>query len=447
MKLTSLKRLAGLMLCLMLVLGTLALPAAAEEKTYDFGGITISQCNYWGKDLTPGQNDETDRFIARVAELEAKYNVKFEYRKGPEDYYDNMVTTIMAGEPYGDLMFAFPWDFSNWVKAGAVKDITGLVDELGLDLSGYNPASLEEGTLGGKLYGLNKEKAEINSMIAFNKRLVEEAGLESPYDLVARGEWNFDALQKYAKALTKFDANGVNTQWGLSSFDAPWLAITMIYANNGGVVDYSGETPVFAMDAPNSLEALNLAAQMATVDKSVFVTQLGAEWDTAVKMFTGGQIGMLRSEQWIIECFNAWNMEDDFGLVPFPMGPQATGYIDDISSQAVYFIPSNVDDEHAKAALLFYNDLYEDLYPELSQEEKAVTKFTRYCRDEESVQNMANIFYGGLTKSTGIYKAGVTMENVSDIMYAIYAGTSTPAAVIAEKKPAIQAVIDGLYKK
>lgn len=447
MKLTGMKRFAGLMLCLVLLGGMVVLPAAAQEKVYDFGGVTVSQCNYWGKDLTPGQNDETDRFIARIEELNAKYNVKFEYRKGPEDYYDNMVTTIMAGEAYGDLLFAFPWDFSNWVKAGAAKDITDLVAELGLDLSAYNPAATEEGTIGGRIYGLNKEKSEVNSMIAFNKRLVEEAGLESPYELVKRGEWDFAALKKYAKAMTKFDANGVNTQWGLSSFDAPWLAVTMIYANFGSVVDFSGEAPVLSMDAPNALEALNLAAEMATVDKSIFVTQLGAEWDTAVKMFTGGQIGMLRSEQWIIDCFNAWNMEDDFGLVPFPMGPQATAFIDDISSQAVYFIPSNVDDEHAKAALLYYDELYNDLYPELSQEEKAVTKFTRYCRDEESVANMANIYYGGMTKSTGIYKAGVTMENINDIMYAIYAGTSTPAAVIAEKKPAIQAVIDEIYKK
>ncbi len=447
MRNTGMKRLAGWLVCLAMVLSLVSVPAMAEEKTYDFGGMTISLCNWWGKDLTPGQNDETDRFIARVAEVEKKYNVKFEYRKGPEEYYDNMVTTIMAGEPYGDLMFSFPWQFSGWVKAGAVKDITGLVQDLGLDLSTFNPASIEEGTLGGKLYGLNKEKAEVNSMIAFNKRLVEEAGLESPQALYERGEWNFEALQKYAKAMTKFDANGVNTQWGLSTFDAPWLAVSMIYANNGSVVDYSGEVPQFAMDSANSLEALNLASQMVNVDKSVFVTQLGAEWDTAVKMFTGGQIGMLRAEQWIIECFNAWEMADDFGLVPFPKGPQGTATIDDISSQAVYFVPSNVDDERAKAALLVYNDLFDDLYPELSQEDKAITKFTRYARDEESVTNMADIYYGGLTKATAIYKAGIAAEDITGIMYEIYAGTSTPAAIIAEKKPAIQAKIDEIYKK
>lgn len=442
----GLKRFVGLVLCLVLIGASLALPAAAAEQTYDFDGLSITQCNYWGKDLTPGLSDETDRFIAKIAELELKYNMEYDFVKGPEEYYDNMVATIMAGEPYGTLLFAFPWYFTNWVNAGAVKDITDLVAELGIDLSAYNAAAIEEGTINGRLYGISKEKSEVNSMIAFNKRLVEEAGLESPYDLMARGEWDFEALQKYAKALTKFDENGVNTQWGLSSFDAPWLAISMIYANNGAVVDFSGETPVFAMDSANALEALNLVAEMVTVDKSIFVSELGSEWDTAVKLFASGQLGMMRAEQWIIACFEPYGMEDEYGLVPFPMGPQATEYVDDISSQAVYFIPSCVDDETAKAALLLYDGLWNDLYPELSQDEKAVLKFTSYCTDEESIQNMANIYYNNLTKSTGIYKGGVTMDDINNIMYAIYDGSSTPAAILAEMKPAIQAEIDELYK-
>lgn len=438
---TSKKRLVTLCLCLTMLLGMVSLPAAAEE-THDFGGMTISLANWWGKDLTPGLDDKTDRFIARIAEVEAKFNIKFEYRKGPEEYYDNMVTTIMAGEPYADLLFAFPWNFSGWVRAGAVMDVTDMVAELNLDMGKYNKAALEEGSIGGRLYGVNLDPAEINSMIAFNKRLVEEAGLESPYALIARDEWTFEALQKYAKAMTKFDANGVNTQWGLSAFDTPWLAVTMLYANAAGVVDFSGEKPQMALDSANAMEALNLASQMATVDKSLFLVQPGAEWDTAVKMFTGGQIGMLRAEQWIIECFNAWDMADDFGLVPFPKGPQATAYVDDLSSQAVYFIPSNVEPERAKAALLVYDALFSDLYPELSQEEQALNLFMRYCRDEESVGFMSDIFFGGLTTSTGLYKAGVDMADVVDIMNTIYAGESTPAAIVAEKTPAIQAKMD-----
>ena len=100
----SLTRIAALMMCIMLLCRGIT-AAQAEEKTYAFGGMTIACCNWWGWVLTPGLSDQNDRLIARIAETEEKFNVKIEMRKGPEEYYDNMVTTIMAGEPYGDLMF------------------------------------------------------------------------------------------------------------------------------------------------------------------------------------------------------------------------------------------------------------------------------------------------------------------------------------------------------
>lgn len=81
-------------------------------------------------------------------------------------------------------------------------------------------------------------------MVAFNKRLLEEAGLESPYELIEKDEWNFAKLQEYAKALTKTDANGVTTQYGFSAYD-PYgtLATTFVNANNAGIVEEVMEKP------------------------------------------------------------------------------------------------------------------------------------------------------------------------------------------------------------
>ena len=410
------------------------------EPVETYGGITITLCNAWGKDLTPGQNDETDRFIERIAEVEEKYDVEFVYAKGPEEYYDNMVTTIMAGEPYGDLMFAFPSTFLDWVKAGAVKDLTDL--GLNFDHPDLNPVAAVEGTINGRTYGFNMDKPEVNSMMAFNKRLFEEAGLESPYDLIERDEWNFATMEEYAKKLTKTDASGNIVQWGLSTFDPPWLGVTMIYANNGKVVDISEDgKATFTMDQPNALEAMDLLNRMVNVDKSVLVTEAGEDWSTAVKAFTDGKVGMLRAEQWIIDCFNAWDMADDFGIVYFPKGPKATDYVDDISSQAVYFVPSCVDDERAKAAVNVYMALFSDLYPEMDEAEEAEMRFMAKCRDEESVQFMADVYNKGYTKSTEIGKAGLT-DAMPEIFREMFEGKSTPAAIVGEKKASLQAMLD-----
>ncbi|MGN0762043.1 MAG: ABC transporter substrate-binding protein, partial [Aristaeellaceae bacterium] len=373
----SMTRMLALLMSAMLLLSGVAV-AHAEETTYDFGGMTISFCNWWGWDLTPGLSDQNDRLIARIAETEEKFNVKIEMRKGPEEYYDNMVATIMAGEPYGDMMFAFPWNFPGWMKAGAAYDLTDIIAETGIDLSQYSPVATNVGEYDGRYYGVNKEMPDVNSMVAFNKRLLEEAGLESPYDLIAKGEWTFAKLQEYAKALTKTDADGVTTQYGFSAYD-PYgtLATTFVTANNAGIVEYVDGKATFALDSANALEALNVMYDMANVDKSLFLYDAGADWATSTNMFIAGDIAMMNAPTWVIECYNAWNMEDDFGLVPFPMGPQATEFVDDTNGQAVYFVPSCVDKDRATAALVVYDAVFSDLYPELTEDERYESKFMR----------------------------------------------------------------------
>ena len=438
----SLTRIAALMMCNMLLCSGIT-AAQAEEKTYDFGGMTIAFCNWWGWDLTPGLSDQNDRLIARIAETEEKFNVKIEMRKGPEEYYDNMVTTIMAGEPYGDLMFAFPDNFPGWVKAGAAYDLTELIAETGIDLSEYSPIATNVGEYDGHNYGLNKEMPDVNSMVAFNKRLLEEAGLESPYELIEKDEWNFAKLQEYAKALTKTDANGVTTQYGFSAYD-PYgtLATTFVNANNAGIVEEVDGKATFALDSANALEALNVMYDMSNVDKSIFLYDAGADWATSTNMFIAGEIAMMNAPQWVIECYNAWGMEDDFGLVPFPKGPQATEYKDDTNGQAVYFIPSCVDKERATAALLVYDAVFSNLYPELTEEELYESKFMRYCRDEESIQFMGDLYFKRGEAPICPDKCYVDRDALLEISKAILDGVNTPAAVVAEKKPAIQAAMD-----
>ncbi len=438
----AMTRMLALLMSVMLLCGSVAI-ASAEEKTHDFGGMTVSLCNWWGWDLTPGLSDQNDRLIERIAETEAKFNVKIEMRKGPEEYYDNMVATIMAGEPYGDMMWAYPWDFPGWMKAGAAYDLTEIIADNGIDLSQYSPIAIGVGEYDGHYYGLNRELPDVNSMVAFNQRLLEEAGLESPYVLIERGEWNFAKLQEYAKALTKVDANGVTTQYGFSAYD-PYgtLVTTFIYANNAAIVENVDGKPTFALDSANALEAMTVLYDMANVDKSVFLYDVGADWATSTNMFVAGDIAMMNAPTWVIECFNAWNMEDDFGLVPFPMGPQATRFVDDTDYQAIYFVPSCVDKERATAAVLVYDALFSDLYPELTQEERYENKFMRYCRDEESITFMGDLYYNRGEAPVCPDKYGMDRDVLRKITQDILDGVNTPAAAVAEQKPAVQAAMD-----
>ena len=410
-----------------------------DPAAEDWGGITIRISSYWGRDLTPGVSAEQDLFIERVRAVEEKYNCVIEFPGGPEEYYDNMVTTIMAGEPYGDLMFAFSWYFLDWIKAGAVKDLTSL--DIDFNDPVFSPLSREEGTFRGQTYGFSSDTNDPNSLILFNKRIFEENNLESPYDLVDKGEWTFAKFKEYAKVLTA-DTNGDNVtdRWGLTGFDPPWIGVAMVYGNGGKVVDYSGDTPRFALGDAPAMEALDLFYEMLTVDKSIMTVEAGADWTTGPQAFVDGNAAMFKSEYWVQEWIMGQDMSDEFGVVNMPMGPQASQYADD-QIPAVYFAPVGADDDKTEKAIRAYMEIFQPLYEDMTQAEILESKYMAVCQDERSVQTMVDTVMDGYQLSTGVGRAGLN-ATVSEIFAAITNGEGTPASIIAERSSAIQAELD-----
>lgn len=77
--------------------------AAAENlnpKGYDFGGETVTIASTYIKlaDMVPGKNNDTDRLLDRISEVEQAFHVNVEFKEVDQGtYWDNMATTIMAG--------------------------------------------------------------------------------------------------------------------------------------------------------------------------------------------------------------------------------------------------------------------------------------------------------------------------------------------------------------
>lgn len=412
-----------------------------EKEKYDFGGQEISIATYWGTDLSPGQNEQTDRFIARISEVEKECNFKFNYKKAPTEYWSNMITTILAGQPYGDIMFAFPWTFNSWILAGAIKDV-GTLDAVDFEDGSWNNLVKGEATYAGRIFGFSKEPMTVNSGLVFNKRLFAEANLESPYDLIKEDKWNFATMEDYAKKMTKdTDGDGITDQWGLSTMDSVWLATSMILANDGKLIDNSTSPAKFVMDSANSLEALNLYNKMVNVDKTLYARPSDSEWNAAVTKMVDGKIGMFRTEQWVLVGELSGKMKDEYGLVYFPKGPKGKDYVDETFGGNIMFIPSSLSDEKAKTALIVYDALYATLYPELTFDEYLQNTAEGFLQDQDSVNIYKDIIQRKLALSNGIAKAGI-YDAIWDLVYKINANTGTPKSIVETAKPELQGVID-----
>lgn len=192
-----------------------------EETKYDFGGMKITFADTWGKDLTPGKDAQTDKLIAKIDEVKKKYHVDFEWIKVESgSYWDNMASVIMSGEPFGDIMYSFPWMITDWIKAGAVKDAGKIAESVGIDFHDgtWNDFIVDETTYGNTIYGFSKKQNAIQSGLLYNKRLMQEAQLTDPNELIAGGgKWDYATMEEYARKLTKLDSTGSTVQWGLST--------------------------------------------------------------------------------------------------------------------------------------------------------------------------------------------------------------------------------------
>ena len=423
--------------------------SGASEAARDFKGITITFADTWGKDLTPGQNEETDRLIAKIANVEKKYNIKFKWEKIDEaSYWDNMASTIMSGSPYGDIMYSFPWMISDWIKAGVVRDAGAVAKSVGVNLSDgtWNSFISQESTYGKPISGFSKKENSIQSSLLYNKRLFSEAGLTDPNKLISSGgNWNYDTLQQYARKLTKLDSSGNTTQWGLSTMDAHWLMTTFVVCNGADPVDYSTTPPTFSMDNPKSLAALEVFNKMLIVDMTIYLRPAGGDWKTTVDAFANGKVGMIRAEEWVSEYIRDVMTEngtnEDFGLTYFPKGPDAKDFVDESYGGNPYFIPASISNEKAQAALLVYRDLMDQSDDGYTREERIRNRAEALFPDDASCDVYVDLMFHQKIKSDGVCRVGLR-EAMMELAGAFMDNSGTPQSIIAEAKSRYQAVIN-----
>ena len=154
--------------------------SSAESSPYNFGGMTITIADQWGRDMTPGVDEKTNAFIEKVHEIEEKYNITFEWKKiDSGTYWNDMATRITGGDPFGDIMYSFPWMITDWIKAGAVKDAGAVAKSVGIDFKDgtWNDFIVDETTYGNTIYGFSKKANTIQSGMLYNKRLLKELSL------------------------------------------------------------------------------------------------------------------------------------------------------------------------------------------------------------------------------------------------------------------------------
>jgi len=196
------------------------------------------------------------------------------------------LTAFKSGQP-PHVAVLLSTDMFTLIDEDAIVPIDGLATSADDRkwLGGFFDSFMMNSRTGGKTWGVPFQRSTI--VLYWNKELFKEAGLDPD-----KGPANWDQMVEYAKKLTKTDASGNVTQWGVkipSSGFPYWLFQGLTTPNGALLMNEAGTETYF--DKPGVIEALQYWVDLSAKHK---VMPGGViEWGTTPKDFFEKKAAMI----------------------------------------------------------------------------------------------------------------------------------------------------------
>jgi sn-glycerol 3-phosphate transport system substrate-binding protein len=180
-------------------------------------------------------------------------------------------------------------------------------------LKSFYPAFMENSQTGGKTWGIPFQRSTI--VLYWNKELFKEAGLDPN-----RPPANWKEQVEYAQKLTKRDASGKVTQWGMqipSSGFPYWLFQALAIQAGSNLMNAAGTQTYY--DRPEVIEGLTYWVEL--VNKYKVHPEGIVDWGTTPKDFFEKKIAMMWTTTGNLTNVRT-NAKFDFGVAMLPAGKQ-----------------------------------------------------------------------------------------------------------------------------
>ena len=231
-----------------------------------------------------------------------------------QDTIAKALTAVKSGEPPVTSVL-LSTDMYTLIDEEAIVPFDDLIktDEDRAWLKSFYPAFMENSQTGGKTWGIPFQRSTI--VLYFNKEAFREAGLDPNR---APGTWQ--EMADYAKKLTKRDASGKVTQWGVqipSSGFPYWLFQALVIENGVTLMNTAGTETYY--DRPEVIVALQYWVDLVNKDK---VHPPGiVEWGTTPKDFFERKVAMMWTTTGNLTNVRT-NAKFEFGVAMLPSGKQ-----------------------------------------------------------------------------------------------------------------------------
>jgi multiple sugar transport system substrate-binding protein len=311
-------------------------PVVEEPVAIDLGGRNVRIAAWWDG-MPKGETAGEKAQLEKMAELEKKYNFKFEFINIPfEEYMDKFTTTVLAGEPFADIAIM---EFKRAivpVKAGQVLPLSEFTTPMN-DINNEQKFVVKLPPLGGGEYSFNSPGVSVVG-IHYNRDLFKKQGLPDLQEIYNNGEWTWEKFLEITKQATRdTDNDGKIDVYGYSGWPAD---MARHFGASNGVSFVDGATLQDNASDPRLIETLEFTNRIVNVE-NVNKVKSGNKMDwNETSTFKDGDVAMSIMYDW-----NIGDLSFEAGVVPIPIGPQGNkDYTYANTALNGYFIPKGVKD-------------------------------------------------------------------------------------------------------
>lgn len=441
-----------------------------NEKTFTFAelkGIVADSAAYLYNEIySEGENGDivNDSVFKRNCLVEELYNIKIDTfeigdsnKRGTKP--DRVINSILAGSDDFDVII-LPTRAVNTLVSGSSIYVTPLndVDTLNLENPWWNQECIDAYTINKNLYFATGDMCYMEKMspmlFFFNKQLVENQKLESPYKMVENGTWTTDNMIAMTKQSssdidgdTKMDPD--NDQYGfMGQRDCLWYWV--IGSGISAVGKDNDDNPQIVLDTEKCATLTKKIMGLFTdSDSSLIASYIKPKnYPDSHNMFrsmvTSGR-GLFYYNT-LCAVSDLRKLEGDFGILPVPKYDENQSKYYTLSSTwygTNVLIPKTNSDLDMTGYVLDAMGYYSQMYITPAVIDTSIT--VKGLRDEESGKMLEYVFDGLRYDLENVYTFGIAdvfnklVDGKVDTFASIY--DSSKSAITEKFDKIIEAII------
>jgi len=389
----------------------------------------VSEDYFWNDFDAEEENGDVinDAVYRRNIYVEDKFNVKIStVRKSILDMVEveglkSIRIAVQAGDYAYDAALLSTYSACPLAMEGLLMDLNSM-SPLDLSKPWWDAKANEDLMIKGKMFytagDISNMAGNATNAILFNKKLVQEFGLEDPYPLVKEGGWTFDKLVEMASPVSA-DLNGdgrynFDDRYGALIWDNSLMAMVNAVGEQCAKINAGGEI-VLTFNSERTLSIFDKFTDFL-FDKTKALGYQRQDWAgvRANQMFENNQA--LFYLKMIDEVPHLRAMEVDFGILPYPKFDESQkNYYNTVDVWHTGFICAPILQEDVSRTGAILEALAAESRYTLRPAYYDLALKSKHARDDES-QEMLDIIFSTRNYDVGwMYQIGGYVEELLNL--------------------------------